>query len=287
MRHGARNAAFARELREAERRAQRPFGFRGPMGGGMSASGGPAPFNGDFAALAVTFGLTVNAFLRSDLGLSGSVGTGFAAWHNQVGAATDWVPGVGATDGIGQAGSSLNGKASLRGNGSTQLAAYVLGGLAPSVVNQHVWTIARVLALPSTGNGFLCGTSANGITAFVASGQSSPAANFTQFNAGGAGATTTGVVLNQWYEIGVSFTGSANDQITVGAHAPAAHATSDTAPATGRGWYANGAGANVLSGETMSVMHLSGPLAAFQAFKLAAGPLAQAFWTNAIEIAAA
>lgn len=34
---------FNRELREAERRAQRPFRFRGPLGGGMNAPGGP-PF---------------------------------------------------------------------------------------------------------------------------------------------------------------------------------------------------------------------------------------------------
>lgn len=105
---GARHAAFARELRDAERRAQSPFGFRGPMGGGFfgSGSGGliiaPAGIASAeaFGTVVVTTSVDLSSFftpgtvlqsVQSDRGLT--PGTTFT-WADQSGNGKDYTQAV-------------------------------------------------------------------------------------------------------------------------------------------------------------------------------------------------
>lgn len=279
MRARGRNASFAHELRLAERRAQMPYGFRGPMGGGMG--GGKASFTGNWAALAVSFGLTVRSYFVSHLGRSGTTGTGITNLANQAGDASAWTPGTGASNGIGAAGTGLGGKSSIIADGATQCPVYTLSGVKPSIVTQHNWGIARFLATPAS-NAYLFGDSIAGMVAYVASGQTPPAAAVTQYNAGGVGGSVA-TVINQWYEYLVSFTGSAADQVIFGSHVGVPTVTNDTAPVGARGYFANGAGANKLNGEFQVHMNLDGPAAAALAFAVAAGPLAKAYYAPSVE----
>jgi len=249
------------------------------VGGVPTWMPGVASFSGDFAALAVTYGLTVRGFWRGDLGVSGTQGTGIAAWANQSGSASA-ISGLLANGLTVTAG--LNGKAGLSANAVDQRGGYTMPAQsAPGTTNLHRWAIVRFLATP-VGAGTLFISGSNDAIQVV-SGQTSPAANCWQYNAG-AGATTTGVVINQWYRLRASLTGGASDQIRIGAHAPAPTATTNTAPSTSRSLFADGGGNNRLNAEILGLLELEGTLANFLLFDADAGPKSQAFWTSAIEI---
>jgi hypothetical protein len=193
-------------------------------------------------------------------------------------------PGSGATNGIGAVTAGLNGRAGLATDGSTQCGLYTtVSPVAPATVNQHIWAVERILVTP-TSSGNLHIDNGTNLGAYIPGGQTSPAANIQQYNSG-AGALATGVVINQWYRFRASFTGSASDVIRVGAHAPAAAATTNSAPSANRGWCAAGSGGgSKLSAEALCIMHIDGPLATFLTASAAADIAARAFWTTAIEI---
>ncbi len=240
-----------------------------------------AAFDGDFAALAATYGLTARAFFRGDLGVDGTQGTGKATWANQSGSAS----GVTTVhvDGVGSLGVGLNGKASVDSNGTSQSGIFTMPvQVAPATTNFHRWSIMRINATP-VSSGSLFSSSGNEAVQVKAS-QVSPAANMWAYN-NGAGSSTTGVVINQWYRLRASYTGSANDQIRVGAHAPAPALTSNTAPGgTTRGLFGSPNYGTLVAASVLGYLELEGALANFLLFDAVAGPAAQSFWSPAIEI---
>lgn len=240
-------------------------------------------FSGDFGALFNSYsGLTVRAYYRGDLGVSGTTGTGKSAWANQLGDFSAMAPGSGMTNGIGTPGTGLNGKASLIANGATQCGNYTAPSApAPATTNVHLYAIERFPSAPSS-IGYM--HSSNPYTLDQAASQANPAANVTMQN-GGVGPITSGVVLNQWYRLRASFMGGTiADVLRIGAHAPTSVATSNTVSNLVWGW--GGAyNATVLCPlEGLLYVHVEGPLATFLTAAADADAKAQAFWTSAIEI---
>lgn len=249
---------------------------------GVAVTVASSAFSGDFAALAVSYGLAVRADYRGDMGVSGTQGSGKAAWANQTGDYS--AMGFGAsTNGIGTVGAGLNSKASVITNGVSQWGIYTApSAVAPATTNSHIWSIERYPSAPASV-GYM--HSANGVTLNQAASQANPAANVS-LTCGSAGPTTTGVVLNQWYRSRASFVGGgANaDLLRIGAHAPAGIATSNTTAGLTWGWGAAFNGSVPCPMESLRMMRLEGPVAAFLLFDADAAVKAQSFWTNAIEI---
>jgi hypothetical protein len=236
-------------------------------------------FSGDFAALAATFGLTVRGHWRGDMGVSGTLGTGAASWANQMGSASA-IAGA-DTNGLGVT-AGLGGRAGILLGTATGYGTYTMPAqAAPATTNTHQWWIGRFLATPSgAGTIFIDSTGLNAVQ--IVSGQTTPAANVWLYN-NGAGPTTTGVVINQWYRGYACETGSANDKLRIGANAPAQSATTNTAHTTSR---TIGASSGINRGqiELLDFLELEGTLANLLLFDAAAAPQAQSWWTSAIEI---
>lgn len=284
MRHGARNAAFARELREAERRAQRPFDFRGPMGGGMSGGGAAAPpFTGDFGAAFTSFGLNVRVYRRSDLGVTGTTGSGKTNWANQQGDGSTMAPGsAGATNGIGSVGAGLNGHASLVTNGLTQNGSYTLpSSVAPATTNHHIYAVERILVTP-VGAGYMHSANPQP-TVYVPGAQVSPECDMLAAN-GASPSSASPLVINQWYRLSYSLTGSANDRFQVGSVVATPADGGNTALGTQWGFGAAYNGTVLVSIECLLHMHIEGPRATYLTAKAAIDPLVQTFWTTAIQL---
>jgi hypothetical protein len=236
-------------------------------------------FTGDFAALAVSFGLTVRAHYRSDLGVSGTTGAGKTTWANQSGSASAVTVTGSQADGIGTPGAAVNGMTSLVLNGTSQAGAYTMPAQsAPATTNFHKWWVGRQTAF-SSANWLLFGSQCGAINNDV-----TPKANIYQYNSG-LGANVSGAVINQWYRGYLSYTGSASDTIRYGAHT-ASGATSNTAPSTSRSIACDLGGTNRVAYEFLDLMELEGTQANFFLFDAAAGPAARTFWAlgSALEI---
>jgi hypothetical protein len=277
-------SAFARELREAERRAQRQFHMRGPSGGGMWGGGGPPPFNGNFAAVFESFpGLTVRVYRRGDLGVTGTTGTGKTNWANQHGDGSTMAPGsAGASNGIGSVGAGLNSKASVVTNGATQNGSYTLpSSVAPATTNHHIYAVERILVTPvSVGYMHSANTQP---TVDVAGGQVSPRCDMLATN-GGSPSSATPLVINQWYRLSYSLTGSINDRFQVGSQVAVAANGGNGALGTQWGFGAAYNGTVLVSMECVLKMHIEGPLATYLTAKATVDPLTQSFWTAAIQL---
>lgn len=241
-------------------------------------------YSGAFSALAVSYGLTMRADFRGDVAPTGATGTGSTNWANTAGDATLWSPGTGATNGIGTITTGINGKGGVASNGVNQNSAYTMATALPGTTSHHVWIIGRFLVANLPASGVLFGDSGLGICAFVTASQVSPASNVQQYHAGLAGSLTTGVIINQWYRMRFSYTGSAADNQRIGAHAPAASSVGNNATAAARAFFSATDGSGRLSMEVARVMHMEGPIANFNNFDADAGPKAQSFWSSAIEI---
>lgn len=247
---------------------------RGDPGRGAAAPS----FGGDFGALFASYGLTVNAYFRGDLGVSGTTGTGRTTWANQLGSGSNITPGVGATNGIGSVGAGLNGKASLDTDASTQFGVHTLPtSVTPGTTNRHIYAIKKTLVTP-VSIAYLFTTA--GVTTSINPFQVSPAANENIFN-GSAGADTTGVVINQWYRARYSWIGGL-DQIRIGTHEPAPVATSNGP--LGTAWTICGVNTASASQSHLLYVCVDGPLATFLTAAADADAKAQLFWSNAIEI---
>ena len=268
---------FGRELRAAERRAQRPYNFRGPMGGGLfRGKSGPPPFNGDYGALFSGYsGLTVRSYMRGDLGVTGTTGTGKSAWANQLGDGSAMGPGIAnASNGIGSVG-NLNGKASIVVDGATQCGLYTFpSSVAPGTVNQHLYLVHVMLA---AGGGYVAASAAGPY--LIKPG----ATGDQQIGNAAGGATSSGEALNNWHRTRCSWTGGP-DVLRVGAHEPAPVNTSNNGPGTSWGFGANIAGASPTSFATVLRVHVSGPLATFLTAAAAADATLAGFWAGATPI---
>jgi hypothetical protein len=241
-------------------------------------------FTGDFAALAATFSLTVRGdWDPAAVGaLTGTQGTGSASWANRTGSASAITNPSG--DGVGTASAGLNGHAGITINGTTQAGIMTMPVQgAPGTVNLHRWWVGRILSTPASGAGTLFAS--GGLEAVqIVAGQTTPAANCWQYN-NGAGATTTGVVINVWHRGRASLTGSSSDQIRIGSHAPAPAATTNTAPGgTSRRIGTDSGGINKANFELLRYLEIEGTLANFLLFDADASAKARTFWTSAIEI---
>lgn len=243
-------------------------------GGGLFV---PDLFNGDFAALAATYSLTVKGFWRGDIGVSGTQGTGFATLANQSGTSSG-ISGVG-TNGLTST-TGISGHAGFSSDGSTQLGLYTKAAQgAPVTTNIHKWWIGRQLVVPSAG-AYLY-TDAASVMAGILTASSS---EIQQYGSG-AGATTSGVVNNQWYRGRVSYTGSSSDQIRIGAHAPAPTITSNfSSGVTSCALFGSTGGGQKLSYEMLSLLDLEGTLANFLLFDADASTKSRVWFSTAIEI---
>jgi hypothetical protein len=235
-------------------------------------------FAGDFGALFTGYGLTVNGYFRSDLGVSGTAGTGKSTWANQLGSGSNITTGVSATNGIGSVGAGLNSKASIVTDTSTQFGIYTLPtSVTPGTTNRHIVKIKRTLVTPAS-IGYQDTTS--GVTTSIPTGQTTPAAEEQIFNAT-LGALTSGVVINQWYACRYSWIGGL-DQIRIGAHEPAPVSTSNSI--IGTAWTFCGVNTASVSQEHLLYMAIDGPLATFLTAYADFCVKARAFWTTAIEV---
>jgi hypothetical protein len=234
-------------------------------------------FGGDFAALAATFSLTVRGFWRGDLGVTGTQGTGKAAWANQSGSSSGM---TGAADGIGSVGTGLNGKASVATNGTSQYGSYTMPAqAAPLTLPQHKWSIVKFTG--TAVSKLICADTSSAI-AVGGTSETAPDRNLFMFD-GASGPSSTGVVRNQWYRARFSFMGNATSAMRVGAHTQSGDC-GNQAPNPPRSWMCGTGGINLFEAETLCLLELEGTLANFLSFDAAAGPAAQTFWTSAIEI---
>ena len=249
-------------------------------------------FSGDFGALFNGYsGLTVRAQFRGEIGVSGTTGSGKSAWANQTGDFGNMSPATGATDGIGSVGAGLNGKASIITNANsagiaTQAGQYTApSAVAPATTNNHIYAIERFLATPGASNFGYWHDAGSNNSLYAYAGQSAGGAN-TQITTGSGGATTTGVVTNQWYRTRASRIGGA-DVLRIGAHEPTPVSTSNTAH--GLIWTL-GCSTGMIAGnncgaiETLLLVHVVGPLSTFLTAYADADAKARAYWTTAIEI---
>ncbi len=257
--------------------------MRGPLGGGMSAGGGAPAFNGDFAALFTSFGLNVRVYRRGDLGVTGTTGTGKTNWANQSGDGSTMSPGsAGAANGIGSVGAGLNGKASVVTNGATQNGQYTLpSSVAPATTNHHIYAVERILVTP-VAVGYMHSANTQP-TVDVSGGQVSPRCDMLATN-GNVASSATPLVINQWYRLSYSLTGSAADRFQVGSVVAAPQDGGNGALGTQWGWSAAYNGTVLVSLESVLKMHIEGPKSTYLTAKAAADPLLQTFWTNAIQI---
>ena len=239
---------------------------------------GVSSFSGDLGAVFASYGLTVNAFFRPDIGLSGTTGTGKSGWANQMGATTDMVIGTsGATNGLGTPSTPFAGRTGLIINGTDQFGKYTLpSSITPGTTNFHIYSLFRILSVPTIGY-LHAGPSAN---VDIYAGQTPPAANFNIFN-GSYGAPTTGVVTNQWYRMRVSWIGGL-DVVRVGAHEPTPTTTSNSPMNTAWTW--GGVTSAACNVESLGFLHITGPMATFLTAAADADAKARAYWSTSIEI---
>lgn len=273
MRMRGRNDEFARELRLAERRAQAPYGMRGPLGGGLISVSG---FDGNFGKLAQKFNLTVIHYFRGDLGVTGTSGTGKGSWANQLGASTAITPHGTATNGIGSVGAGLNGRASVVTNGVDQKGMYTAPALAPPATTAWTtWMIARQLSGGSASpRGILQQTGgANDLY-----WQSATIVN--QVQAGGTTVTNETGAQNVWFRWQIVATGvDATSHLQIGSNTTQSPGVGNVALNVNRTF------SDLLTKmEFLCILQAQGAVADIAAYNAAASPLAQKFWTNAIQI---
>ncbi len=251
--------------------------------GAIMPGGSSAAVSINLGALFNTFaGLSTRAYFRSDIGVSGTSGTGKTNWTNLLGDYGNMAPEGTATNGIGSLVAGLNGFQAVEGDGATQTGIYVSPSeVAPATTNFHVYSVDMFL-LAGVTTQYIC-SAANNVQIYIPGGQVAPSANCQLFD-GSPGPVTTGVVINQWYRTRASFTGSANDQIRVGSHAPAPTAGGTATP--GLNWSFAGAynGTSRTRQRTLTRLHVQGPLATFLTACVAVDAAIQTMYTSAVEI---
>lgn len=247
---------------------------------GVDVTVASSAFNGAFNTLAASYSLNTRCFRRGDLGVAGTTGTGKTTWANQSGDFSAMTAGSGTTNGFGSVGAGLAGKASVTTDANTQYGTYTApSATAPATTQHMIYAIQRILATPPSV-GYM--HDAAPCVVNMLGGQTSPAANANIF-CGSPGATTTGVVINQWYAMIFLFKGG-SDIIKIGAHAPTPTGGSNNAPGLTWTFGAAGNGSVKCQLETVLKMHLEGTTANLLAFAADAGTKAQSFWNNSIEI---
>ena len=241
-------------------------------------------FNGDFSALAASFGLTVRADFDANVGVTGTTGSGKTAWANQTGDGSAMAVIGGKANGIGTPGAGLNGKASMITDGATQGGVYTFPSAAPPATTQyHIWAIERIVATPAASAHPHFGGANFGI--LTVPGAVNPDANILLDAGGGFVGPSTGAVVGQWYRIRASWLGGTiADTGQIGAHVVPPAASTNTAPGLSWGFGGSSTGVNQLQIETLRILHIEGTEANFNSFCAVADPDAQSWWTNAIEI---
>jgi uncharacterized repeat protein (TIGR02059 family) len=232
------------------------------------------PTGTDFGALAVANGLGVVGYFRADFGLSGSSGSGLAAWANLAGAMSSITPHGSATNGIGTATAGLGGRAGLIQNGATQKGAYTAPVLAvPGTTNWHRYLIARQAA---GGSG-----AARKVLSETGDAYKVEFASALQVYAYGCQSNGNLVTSDVWQRWRISCTGANTGEIKIGSQAVGTGGTGalNTAPDTARQF-----GDLPLGLEWLMYMELTGTKANFLTFAAAADAAAQSTWTNAIQI---
>lgn len=250
----------------------------GPMAMAAVANSS-ATFSGNFGALFSSYaGLTVRAYRRGDLGVSGTTGTGVSAWANQTGDASAMAPTAGATNGIGTPTAGLNGHAGLASNGSNQSGAYSFSGAfaAPGTTNLSIWAIGRTLV---AANGWMHSSG----TAFGLYSAGLGGGNLQAWD-NGSGMFTNTAVANQWYRIRCTFYGS-NEDLRIGNKIGSLGSPSgNVAFNASWGWGSLPSGASKLSTEELCFVLVEGPRATFLTAAADADAKSQTFWSSAIEI---
>jgi hypothetical protein len=91
-------------------------------------------------------------------------------------------------------------------------------------------------------------------------------------------------VINQWYRMRASFTGSASDVLRVGSKTVTGVSTGNGVLGTQWGWGAAYNGTVLISIESALEIHVEGPLATFLTAAAAADATLPSFWPGATSI---
>lgn len=231
------------------------------------------PSGTDYAALAISNGLTVGAYYRGDFGLSGAAGSGYASWANISGAIGAITPHGSATNGIGSAGTGLNGRASLKQDGATQKGQFTAPALAvPGTTNFHKYFITKQASGGSSSPRGILQETGGVYDVYMSTG--------TVMNASGTGPVTPqNITQDVWQRTRISWTGGAGCELKIGSSAAVTGSGVNTAPNTARLF-----GDLLSNWEWLMYLELYGPKANFLTFAAAADTASQDDWTSAVQI---
>ncbi len=228
----------------------------------------------DYGALAIANGLTLVGWYRSDLGVTGTSGTGKASLAPVAGSLSAITPHGSATNGIGSVGAGLNGKASLIQDGSTQKGLLTAPTLAaPGTTNIHKYWIARQVGSGiGTPRGILQEGGGGAYDVYLA--------NATSVLASGTGIVTGQNLTNNVFQrYRVTWCVNPSEFKLGNLTALTSNGTS-SAPNTARTF-----GDILTSYEWLMYLECTGPKANFLTFAAAADTAARTVdWTTAIEI---